>query len=85
VFERERGEARARLLGGNRRSGRVEAHKDTTLALIEETPDIPIKELCQALAEKGVTFGYGAIRRFLARRHAQKKTAHAADQDRPTS
>jgi transposase len=70
VFERERGEARARLLGGNRRSGRVEAHKDTTLALIEETPDIPIKELCQALAEKGVTFGYGAIRRFLARRHA---------------
>ena len=54
ALERERGEARARSQGGDRRSGRVEAHKDTILALVEETPDIAIEELRQALADKGV-------------------------------
>jgi hypothetical protein len=37
------------------------------LALVEKTPDIAIEELRQALAEKGVIFGYGTIRRFFAR------------------
>ena len=52
---RERGEARARSQGGDRKSGRVEAHKDTILALIEATPDVAIEELRQALAGKGGT------------------------------
>src|SRR6516164_4689132 len=58
TLEREQGEARARSQGGDGRSGRVEAHKDMILALVEETPDIAIEELRHALAEKGVTFGY---------------------------
>jgi transposase len=73
ALERERGEARARPLGGDRRSGRVEAHKDTILALIEETPDIAIEELRQGLADKGVTFGYGTIRRFFVRHAITRK------------
>jgi transposase len=47
--------SRWRALG--RRSGRVEARKDTILALVEETPDVAIEELRQALADNGVTVG----------------------------
>jgi transposase len=73
ALERERGEAGPRSQGGDRRSGRVEAHRDTILALIEETPDIAIEELRQALADKGVTVGYGTIRRFFARPAVTRK------------
>ena len=73
ALEREQGEARARPLGGDRRSGRVEAHKDTILALIEATPDIVIEELRRALADKGVTVGYGTVRRFFARHAITRK------------
>jgi transposase len=73
ALEREQGEARARSQGGDRRSARVEAHKDTILSLIEETPDIAIEELRQALADKGVTFGYGTIRRFFVRHAITRK------------
>jgi transposase len=73
ALERERGEARARSQGGDRRSGRFEAHKDTVLALIEETPDVAIEELRQALADKGVSVGYGTIRRFFARHAITRK------------
>jgi transposase len=73
VLAREWGEARARPLGGDRRSGRVEAHKDTILALVEATPDMAIEELRQALADKGVTVGYGTIRRFFVRHAITRK------------
>ena len=87
TLERQRGEAGARPLGGDRRSGRVEAHKDTILALIEETPDIAIEELRQGLADKSVTVGYGTIRRFFAR-HAitrKKRPNTPASRTAPTS
>ena len=73
ALERERGEACARSQGGDRRSGRVEAHKDTIFALLEETPDIAIEELRRALADKGATFGYGTIRRFFVRHAITRK------------
>ncbi len=73
ALERERGEARARSQGGDRRSGRVEAHKDTILGLVEATPDIAIEELRQALADKGVAVGYGTIRRFFVRHAITRK------------
>jgi transposase len=72
-LEREQGEARARSQGGDRRSRRVEAHRDTILALVKETPDMAIEELRQALAEKGATVSYGAIRRFFARHAITRK------------
>ena len=55
------------------------------LALVEETPDITLEELRAALARRGLAVGYGTPLAFLraATDHAQKKTAHAAEQDRP--
>jgi len=44
-----------------------------SLNYCKETPDIAIEELRQALAEKGVTFGYGTIRRFFARHAVTRK------------
>ena len=73
ALEREQGDARARRLGGDRRSGRIEAHRDMILAMIKQTPDMAIEELRQALAEKDLVVGYGTIRRFFARHAITRK------------
>jgi len=73
ALERRQGDARARRLGGDRRSGRIEAHRDMILAMIKETPDMAIEELRQALAEKDLVVGYGTIRRFFARHEITRK------------
>jgi transposase len=73
ALERAQGDARARRLGGDRRSGRIEAHRDMILAMIKETPDMAIEELRQALAEKDLVVGYGTIRRFFARHAITRK------------
>jgi len=64
---REKGEPRPGPLGGDRRSHRIEAQGELIRALLEETPDITIDELRQALAERGHGFGRGTIHRFLDR------------------
>jgi transposase len=84
---RERGDARPKALGGDRRSGRIDAHKDTVLCVLEATPDITIEELRQTLADKGLVVGYGTIRRFFAR-HAitrKKRLRTPASRIAPTS
>jgi transposase len=73
ALARERGEARARSQGGDRRSARVEAHRELILTMIAEAPDLAIEELRQALAQKGVIVGYGTIRRFFARHAITRK------------
>ena len=73
ALERAQGDARARRLGGDRRSGRIEAHQGMILAMIKETPDMAIEELRQALAEKDLVVGYGTIRRFFARHAITRK------------
>lgn len=73
ALERARGDARPGPLGGDRRSGRVEAQAPLILALVEETPDITIEELRQALAARGHQFGYGTIQRFFARHQITRK------------
>ena len=65
---REQGDARPKALGGDRRSGRIEAEAATILSLLEAIPDITIEELRRALREKGLSFGDATIRRFF-RRH----------------
>jgi transposase len=87
ALEREQGEARARSVGGDRRSGRVDAHKPLILGLLEATPDLAIEELRRALADKGLVVGYGTIRRFFAR-HAitrKKRRRMPASRTGPTS
>ena len=70
--------------GGDHQSGLVEAHNDTIFALLEATPDLAIEELRQALADKGMTSRLRHDPPLLRppRHHAQKKTAHATEQDR---
>jgi transposase len=52
--EREQGNARPKALGGDRRSGHIEAHAALILALVEEVPDIALEELRAVLARRGV-------------------------------
>ena len=69
ALERSQGDAQPKPLGGDRRSGRVEACKALILSLLKQTPDITIEEMRRALAERGHAFGFGTIQRFF-RRHA---------------
>lgn len=77
ALERERGDARPKALGGDRRSARIEAHKALIVSLVEDTPDITIEELRRALGTRGLQFGFGAIQRFFKRhRITRKKRLH---------
>ncbi|MBM3549498.1 MAG: IS630 family transposase [Alphaproteobacteria bacterium] len=71
--------------GGDRRSDRIEAQAAFLLARIEETPDVTLAELQAMLRKRGVPVGIGTLWRFFDRRDIsfKKKTAHAAEQDRP--
>lgn len=73
VLVRMQGDARPKALGGDRRSGRIEAQKETILAELERTPDITIEELRRALAATGLVFGFGTIQRFFARHRITRK------------
>ena len=82
---RVEGDPRPRALGGDRRSGRIEAHGALILEALAETPDSTIEELRRLLAGRGLDFGYGTVQRFLIRHRMtrKKKTGHASEQDRP--
>lgn len=73
ALKREQGDVRPKALGGDRRSGRIEAQAALILSLLEETPDITIEELRRALLERGHSFGYGTTRRFFARHKITRK------------
>jgi transposase len=73
ALERTQGDARPKASGGDRRSGRIEVHKATILSALEQSPDITIEELRQTLYEKGLSFGFGTIRRFFARHEITRK------------
>lgn len=71
--QRDQGDPRPKAQGGDRRSGRIEAHGATILAVLEETPDITLDELRRRLADKGLIFGDGTVRRFLKRHRITRK------------
>jgi transposase len=71
--EREQGDARPKALGGDRRSGRIEAHAGLILGLVAEQPDITLAEIQAALADKGVSVGIGTLWRFFDRRRITLK------------
>jgi transposase len=73
ALERQQGDARPKPLGGDRRSGRIEAHKEAILALVKESPDSSIEELRRRLNKKGLMFGEGTIRRFFERHGITRK------------
>jgi len=73
AMERAHGNARPKALGGDRRSGRIEAHAATILGMIDETPDLTLHEIRSALAERGVVVGISTLWRFFARRDVTLK------------
>lgn len=76
------GDARPGPLGGDRRTGRIEAQTALILQLIEAAPDRTIQELRAALAESGHRFGYGTLHRFLVRHGMTRKKRQRMPQNR---
>jgi transposase len=73
ALARVQGDARPKALGGDRRSGRIEAHKETILAELDRVPDITIEELRRVLSARGLVFGFGTLQRFFARHRITRK------------
>ena len=79
------GDVAPMMMGGDRRSQRIEAHAEFILKEIKTKPDTTIMELRDKLRERhGLSFGYGTVWRFLARHRItrKKKTGHASEQER---
>jgi transposase len=80
------GEIAPRRQGGDRRSGRIEAHAQTILKAVDATPDITLAELQTMLKDAGVSAGIGTIWRFFARRKItlkkRQRTPQNSDGDR---
>lgn len=70
---RVQGDAKPKALGGDRRSGRIEAQAALILRLVTETPDITLVELKSALASRGVGVGIATLWRFFERRRITLK------------
>jgi transposase len=72
-LEREQGDVRPGPLGGDRRSGRIEAQAALILQVLDQMRDATIEELRNALGARGHWFGYGTWRRFFARHRITRK------------
>ena len=59
--------------GGDRRSGRIDAHGDLIRATIVETPDMTLEELQAVLRGRGLSFGIGTLWRFFDRHKITRK------------
>ena len=65
--ERDQGDARAKALGGDRRSHHIDARKRAVLAALGPEGDWTIEEMRRALADQGLAFGFGTLQRFFKR------------------
>ncbi len=63
----ERGDVGAKPQGGDRRSGRIEAHGDFVLDQVAQTPDVTLEELQALLRGRGIAVGIGTVWRFFDR------------------
>ena len=62
------GDATPKRQGGDRRSGRIEAHAVVILDAVAKQSDITLAELRELLAGRGVSVGIATLWRFFARR-----------------
>jgi transposase len=69
VLEREQGDVLPKALGGDRRSGRIDAHKQAVVEALGPEADRSIEEVRQVLKEQGLVFSFGSLQRFF-KRHA---------------
>jgi transposase len=70
---RETGSVAPGALGGDRRSGRIEAYAALILQQVERMPDMTLGELKAALATSGVDAGIATLWRFLDRHRVTLK------------
>ena len=87
ALERVQGDARPKALGGDRRSGRIEAQAAFILDLVAATPDITLAEIRTELAARGVGVGMATLWRFFDRRRITLKKRRRTPPSRiaPTS
>ena len=52
------------------------------MALLKASPDITVEELRDSLSKKGLSFGYGTIRRFFERHKITRKKRPPMPQSR---
>src|SRR3954449_11994495 len=69
-------------LGGDQRSQRIEAHAALILQTYEARPQIFLRELRDALQEKGVTVSTSSLSRFLARHRISRKKGRSTQPSR---
>lgn len=67
VLKRSTGTVTPRPQGGDRRSGRIEAHAALILALYDSRKDITLAELREELAKADVAVSVASVWRFLDR------------------
>src|ERR1700744_2262553 len=67
ALSHRQGDVRPGPLGGDRRSGRIEAHSALILELVANKDDITLAEIRASLAERGVSVGMGTLWRFFDR------------------
>jgi transposase len=77
TLERKQGDARPRALGGDRRSGRIDAHREAVMAALGPQKDATIEEIRRSLAARGLFFGFGTIQRFFIRHCVTRKKDRA--------
>jgi transposase len=69
ALKREQGDVRPKALGGDRKSGRIDAHKHAIVEALGRQADRSIEEVRQVLGEQGLIFSFGSLQRFF-KRHA---------------
>ena len=71
--------------GGDRHSGKIEAHSGFIRGLIASQGDMTLVEVQARLTERGAPVVIGSVHRFFARHGITRKkmTGHAIEQDRP--
>lgn len=70
---RSTGAYAARPQGGDTRSRRIEAHRETVLALHKARRDIMLEELRRELGQAGVSVAISTLHRFFARHGITRK------------
>ncbi len=87
ALAREAGTVVPGLLGGDRRSARIEAHATLILDCVEQKSDITLAEIQSELARAGVAAGIGTIWRFFDRHRITRKKSRRMRPNRtaPTS
>lgn len=73
ILEREHGDMRPKSLGGDRKSHRIDAHKDAIMKALGAEADRTIEEVRQVLGAQGLVFSFGSLQRFFKRHRVTRK------------